>query len=72
MNYYTVEVIMPSGGMRYSRSVNVLSTQLEELSKVVKDIEKNNLQDIKVNMIVTKGDQAINDEEAYNLIELEY
>lgn len=72
MNYYTIEIIMPSGGMRYSKSVNVLSTQLEELSKVVKDIEKNNLQGIKVNMIVTKGDQAINDEEAYNLIELEY
>lgn len=72
MNYYTIEIIMPSGGMRYSKSVNVLSAQLEELSKVVKDIEKNNLQDIKVNMIVTKGDQAINDEEAYNLIELEY
>ena len=72
MNYYTIEIIMPSGGMRYSKSVNVLSTQLEELSKVVKDIEKNNLQDVKVNMIVTKGDQAINDEEAYNLIELEY
>ena len=72
MNYYTIEIIMPSGGMRYSKSVNVLSTQLEELSKVVKDIEEKNLQDIKVNMIVTKGDQAINDEEAYNLIELEY
>ena len=72
MNYYTIEIIMPSGGMRYSKSVNVLSTQLEELSKVVKDIEKNNLQGIKVNMIVTKGEQAINDEEAYNLIELEY
>ena len=72
MNYYTIEIVMPSGGMRYSKSVNVLSTQLEELSKVVKDIEKNNLQDVKVNMIVTKGDQAINDEEAYNLIELEY
>lgn len=72
MNYYTIEIIMPSGGMRYSKSVNVLSTQLEELSKVVKDIEKKNLQGIKVNMIVTKGDQAINDEEAYNLIELEY
>ena len=72
MNYYTIEIIMPSGGMRYSKSVNVLSTQLEELSKVVKDIEKKNLQDIRVNMIVTKGDQAINDEEAYNLIELEY
>lgn len=72
MDYYTIEIIMPSGGMRYSKSVNVLSTQLEELSKVVKDIEENNLQDIKVNMIVTKGDQAINDEEAYNLIELEY
>ena len=72
MNYYTIEIIMPSGGMRYSKSVNVLSAQLEELSKVVKDIEKNNLQGIKVNMIVTKGDQAINDEEAYNLIELEY
>ena len=72
MNYYTIEIIMPSGGMRYSKSVNVLSTQLEELSKVVKDIEKNNLQGIKVNMIVTKGDQAINDDEAYNLIELEY
>lgn len=72
MNYYTIEIIMPSGGMRYSKSVNVLSTQLEELSRVVKDIEENNLQDIKVNMIVTKDDQAINDEEAYNLIELEY
>ena len=72
MNYYTIEIIMPSGGMRYSESVNVLSTQLEELSKVIKDIEKNNLQGIKVNMIVTKGDQAINDDEAYNLIELEY
>ena len=72
MNYYTIEIVMPSGGMRYSKSVNVLSTQLEELSKVVKDIEKKNLQDIKVNMIVTKGEQAINDEEAYNLIELEY
>ena len=72
MNYYTIEIIMPSGGMRYSKSVNVLSTQLEELSRVVKDIEENNLQDIKVNMIVTKGDQAINDDEAYNLIELEY
>lgn len=72
MNYYTIEIIMPSGGMRYSKSVNVLSTQLEELSKVVKDIEKKNLQGIKVNMIVTKGDQAINDDEAYNLIELEY
>ena len=72
MNYYTIEIIMPSGGMRYSKSVNVLSTQLEELSKVVKDIEKNNLQGIKVNMIVTKGDQAINDDESYNLIELEY
>ena len=72
MNYYTIEIVMPSGGMRYSKSVNVLSTQLEELSKVVKDIEKKNLQDVKVNMIVTKGDQAINDEEAYNLIELEY
>ena len=72
MNYYTIEIIMPSGGMRYSKSVNVLSAQLEELSKVVKDIEKKNLQDVKVNMIVTKGDQAINDEEAYNLIELEY
>lgn len=72
MNYYTIEIIMPSGGMRYSKSVNVLSAQLEELSKVVKDIEENNLQGIKVNMIVTKGDQAINDDEAYNLIELEY
>ena len=72
MNYYTIEIIMPSGGMRYSKSVNVLSTQLEELSKVVKDIEKKNLQGIKVNMIVTKGDQAINDDKAYNLIELEY
>ena len=72
MNYYTIEIITPDGGMRYSKSVNVLSAQLEELSKVVKDIEKNNLQGIKVNMIVTKGDQAINDEEAYNLIELEY
>lgn len=72
MNYYTIEIIMPDGSMRYSKSVNVLSVQLEELSKVVKDIEENNLQDIKVNMIVTKGDQAINDEEAYNLIELEY
>ena len=72
MNYYTIEIIMPSGGMRYSKSVNVLSTQLEELSKVVKDIEKNNLQGIKVNMIMTKGNQAINDDEAYNLIELEY
>ena len=72
MNYYTIEIITPDGGMRYSKSINVLSTQLEELSKVVKDIEKNNLQGIKVNMIVTKGDQAINDDEAYNLIELEY
>ena len=72
MNYYTIEIIMSDGSMRYSKSVNVLSTQLEELSRVVKDIEENNLQDIKVNMIVTKGDQAINDEEAYNLIELEY
>lgn len=72
MNYYTIEIIMPTGGMRYSRSVNVLSTQLEELSRVVKGIEENNLQGMKVNMIVTKGDQAINDEEAYNLIELEY
>lgn len=72
MNYYTIEIIMPSGGMRYSKSVNVLSTQLEELSRVIKDIEENNLQDIKVNMIMTKGDQAINDEEAYKLIELEY
>lgn len=72
MNYYTIEIIMSDGSMRYSKSINVLSTQLEELSRVVKDIEENNLQDIKVNMIVTKGDQAINDEEAYNLIELEY
>ena len=72
MNYYTIEIIMPTGGMRYSKSVNVLSTQLEELTRLVKGIEKNNLRGIKVNMIVTKGDQAINDEEAYNLIELEY
>lgn len=72
MNYYTIEIIMPTGGMRYSRSVNVLSTQLEELSRIVKGIEENNLQGMRVNMIVTKGDQAINDEEAYNLIELEY
>ena len=72
MNYYTIEIIMPNGGMRYSKSVNVLSIQLEELSKIVKDIEENNLQGIKINMIATKGDQAINSEEAYNLIELEY
>ena len=72
MEYYTIEIIMPDGGIRYSKSINVLSTQLEELSKIVKDIEKNNLQGIQLKMIVTKSDQAINDEEAYNLIELEY